>query len=329
MDDNRRSLWGSVRHLPADLAAVVALTVLALVGVSLPGLQGTLLRVALVVPLLVALPGYALLAALFPRGRTVVEPGDDPDGGDITGPERAVLSVVLSLALVPMVGLVLTVTPPGFDGVWVTAGVSAVTVGCVVVACVRNHGGPATGFRGNSPRQLARRLRRGFATGTRREMALNAVVVVGVVIAVVLTGAAVFLVDGGEEFTGFYLLSADGEQFDTEYPGDLSTGESAPLVVGIDNREGESVRYTVVVQLQEVAGTNDTGVQTRHDLASYATGRLDGGETWERRHDIQPTVTGDRLRLQYLLYRGSPPDSPTRANAALRTHLWLTVTDAE
>lgn len=37
-------------------------------------------------------------------------------------------------------------------------------------------------------------------------------------------------------------------------------------------------------------------------------------------------MTGDELRLQYLLYRGSPPATSTQSNAYREVHLWVNVT---
>jgi uncharacterized membrane protein len=40
---------------------------------------------------------------------------------------------------------------------------------------------------------------------------------------------------------------------------------------------------------------------------------------------VTPTLTGQRLRLAYLLYRGSPPPDPTVENAYREVHLWINV----
>jgi hypothetical protein len=37
-------------------------------------------------------------------------------------------------------------------------------------------------------------------------------------------------------------------------------------------------------------------------------------------------MTGERLRLTYLLYRGAPPQTPTTDNAYRELHLWVNVT---
>jgi uncharacterized membrane protein len=97
-------------------------------------------------------------------------------------------------------------------------------------------------------------------------------------------------------------------------------------VVGIENHEYESVEYTVVVQLQDVAvGDESIRVLEREELRRFET-TLAHNETWRQRHGIAPTLTGERLRLTYLLYRGAAPGTPTAANAYQQLHLWVNVT---
>ena len=59
------------------------------------------LRVVLALPLMLFIPGYCVIAALFPKD------------GDINLIERFVLSFGLSIAIVPLIGLGLNFTPWG------------------------------------------------------------------------------------------------------------------------------------------------------------------------------------------------------------------------
>jgi uncharacterized membrane protein len=40
---------------------------------------------------------------------------------------------------------------------------------------------------------------------------------------------------------------------------------------------------------------------------------------------VTPELTGDRMRLTYMLYRGAPPATPTTDNAYRELHLWVNV----
>jgi uncharacterized membrane protein len=114
-----------LKHVPRDLAFVIALTLACVLFVLAPRLNETPVRVLLGLVLVLFLPGYSLVAALFP-GR------DDPDGI-----ERIALSFGLSIAVVPLLGLALNYTPFGIRVVPVLAGLSVFAVLVAVIADVR------------------------------------------------------------------------------------------------------------------------------------------------------------------------------------------------
>jgi len=85
-------------HFPKDLALVILFTLLCIPFVLIPPLNETPVRIILGLHLVLFLPGYALIAALFPRK------------GDLDGIERIALSFGLSIAVVPLLGLALNYT---------------------------------------------------------------------------------------------------------------------------------------------------------------------------------------------------------------------------
>lgn len=52
---------------------------------------------------------------------------------------------------------------------------------------------------------------------------------------------------------------------------------------------------------------------------------LADNETWTQQHSVAPTMTGERLRLTYLLYKGEAPPEPTVGGAYREVHLWVNV----
>lgn len=78
------------------------------------------------------LPGYALIKALFPENKTIVEKQNSPDTI-----ERSALSIGLSLALVPIVGLLLNYTPWGIRLAPITLSLLALTLVMATVALLR------------------------------------------------------------------------------------------------------------------------------------------------------------------------------------------------
>lgn len=85
------------------------------------------LRYVLGAILILYLPGQALIEALYPKKE------------DLTSLERFALSVGLSLALVPLVGLLLNYTPWGIRLNPIFASISLLTTGLAVTAVVRKY----------------------------------------------------------------------------------------------------------------------------------------------------------------------------------------------
>ena len=80
------------------------------------------------------LPGYSLIKALFPA-----EGANKKSSGNLDSIERVAISIGLSLALVPMVGLLLNYTPWGIRLTPIVLSLFALTVVFSTVAIVREH----------------------------------------------------------------------------------------------------------------------------------------------------------------------------------------------
>lgn len=91
-----------------------------------------------------------------------------------------------------------------------------------------------------------------------------------------------------DPYTEFYLLGPDGNASD--YPSNLSVGETGTLIVGVVNNEHQSTSYTVRLELQE-------------DRVADRELTIEDGERWEEEFSITPRSEG-RQRLWVRLYRG-------------------------
>jgi uncharacterized membrane protein len=112
-------------RIPADLALVILWTLVCIPFVLVPPLNETPVRILLGLPLVLFLPGYALIALLFPRK------------GDLDGIERVALSFGLSIAVVPLTGLALNYTPFGIRLSPVLFSLSVLTVALAIGAVLR------------------------------------------------------------------------------------------------------------------------------------------------------------------------------------------------
>jgi len=321
-----------------DLVATVVLALLTTVPVLMSGEQGPLelLRVPLGFVFVFFLPGYAIQSALYPASgldthdQFSARMGTGKTKHGPTPLERLVLSVGLSLVTVPLVGLVWNFTPWGIAIQQVLGSLAAVVVVAAVVGAYRRAKLlPQDRFYLPLER-ISTEYWPALDGGTTREKRLNIAVAVLVVLAVIGVGTAIAMPKDGEAYTELYLLSEDPESGTltaSEYPATFSPGESQELHVGIGNRETHSATYTVVVKLQELeAATGERTVVEETELDRFSA-TIESGQSERISRTITPdsSVTGQNLRLVFLLYEGTPAADPSVSNAYREVHLWVSV----
>ncbi|UTF54838.1 DUF1616 domain-containing protein [Natronosalvus rutilus] len=355
--DARRSLWlllpKQIRHLPADLAAMLVVTVLVNVAVFTPGLRETPLRVPLGLAFVLFVPGYVFIAALFPEAGesptdsdAATEPGHDSEAqtespslgvvdtvrDGIDGIERIALSFGLSIAIVPLIGLVLNFTPWGIRLAPIMVAVTGFVLISTAVGAVRRWQLPAE-------ERFAVPYRAWYQAGrtellepeTRIDGALNVVLVLSILLAVGSVGFAVLVPPDGERFSAIYLLTEDddGELVADDYPTELVEGESGELVFGVDNDEHRTVEYTVVVVEQRVETQgNETVVTEQRELSRHHQ-ELAHNDSWHQPYELQPTMVGEDIRVVWLLFPDEAPTEPSMNDTEYTVHLWVDVAEAD
>lgn len=316
----------SVRNFPADLWLVVAAVVAAWV-VAFVSVTGNPVAGAVAALFVLFVPGYAIVAALFPAdGRRTG--GQFVDARvEIDFPERLALSVGMSIAVAPFVGLLIGLTPVGARPVPIVVAVGGLSLLAAIVAAIRREALPADErfsviglYEGRTPPFRAPTR----STGDRLAVAAVALAVLVTLGTITYVG---FVPRTGEEFSELYLLSQDedGSLVADDYPDELVQGEPATFTVGVENHEGERVSYTVVTVLQRVDG----GEVTQQEVLRRFQADLERDGTWRLRHRVEPTMTGENLRLTYLLYSGSVPERPSLDSADEEVHVWVDVTQPD
>lgn len=326
-DDWVRLVPRPLHVVPGDLGLVVLwvlLTDLAVLGVS--GLGGAV-RIALGIPFVFFLPGYALTAALFP-GRTGSDATTSGSEGGVDSFERLVLGVGLSITTVPIIGLGLNFSPWGVRPAPVVAALSVFTLVATGVAIARRQALPAgERFSIAVYDPLVRTYREAFVSVPRRDRLVNVALAVLIMTSLVGFGYAVAVPRPGESFTELGLLGTNraGELVADEYPTDVEPGESVQLAVFVGNHERERLTYTIVVQLQPLQDAGRLGPGREIDRFSLT---VDANASRVHDHSLVIDRVGTNQRLTYLLYKANPPPDPARANAYRAVHLWINVTEA-
>ncbi len=276
-------------HQDFDLVLMLAMT---LVTLPLALLTDGPLRVAFAIPFIIFIPGYCLVAALYPR----------IDNLDTI--ERLALSFGTSIAVVPLIGLILNYTPWGIRLVPILISVAGfIVAACAVAVYRRRRILPGERF-------TARFVRPNldWRAMQRTDRLLTVALIASIVFAVGTLIYVVAVPRQGEQFTEFYILGPGGMA--DGYPTALEVGEGADLILGVVNHEGESVEYTVQVRLDgdaaNAAIAAAPGVASQPAPNALTIGPLQDEEKWEEHIQVAALVPGDQQELEFLLFSPRP-----------------------
>ncbi|WP_266080507.1 DUF1616 domain-containing protein [Haladaptatus caseinilyticus] len=313
------------------LVMVDVFSVLGAIAPFAPGIREQPIRLVLTLPLLLFFPGYAVVTALLP----VADGGkSNRSNGTVAIQfdelERNVFAIGISVLLVAAIALTLDHAGIGIRAVPVTVSAGVCTFAASVVAALRLR---TVGDRclGDSIRNWWNESRRRVRTPkiaprlrSNLDRRLNVVLVLLILASVGSIGFALAGLDHTESYTTMSLLTKNGSEM---VPPDgrslVRSDEPRDLRIGVENHEGRTVRYTVIVQRQQVAADDPTSVTNRRTLERFRV-TLTDGERRQLDYSAPPTVVGNRQRVAFLLYKGGPPPTPTMDSAAQETHLWTT-----
>jgi len=313
------------QEFPADLALVVVWLAATIAAIYLPILNETPVRIVLALPIVLFIPGYCLIAALFPKE------------GDIGLIERIALSIGLSIAVVPLMGFGLNFTPWGIQLDSIAISLTLFTFVMILVAHYRRALLPFEERFRVPFSAIADRIRQEFLPqpGEKRVDRLLSVVLSLVMLIAIITTVYVIVIpkEGGERFTEFYILGE--KQNATEYPDRIIAGQNYLMYVGVGNHEYRNVAYTIETWLlrtefDNVTNTSNIIAMEPNDHLSFT---LTDNETTIIPYNLSVKKTGYD-RVEFLLFNESVPGldvtGSDRINASYRDlHLWVTVEEAE
>jgi len=110
-----------------------------------------------------------------------------------------------------------------------------------------------------------------------------------------------------ERFTEFYILGASGEAKD--YTVEMVVGKEARQLVGIINREQETVTYRLEVTIDDVKSNEIEPITLQHN------------EKWEKTVSFTPNHTGTNQKVEFLLYKQGQNE------VFDSLHLWVNVSE--
>ena len=305
--------------LENDLLVVGAVTLL-LVGIITIS-PSSVLRIILGLPFLLFFPGYVLIAVLFPRK------------SDLGRIERLVLSMGLSIAIVPLVGLVLNYTPWGIKLYPILVSLVVFVLGVVAVAWYRRRT-----FRPEERFGIRIKFHLPSWEGqSRLDKALTVLLAVAILGTVGTLTYVIATPTVGEKFTEFYILGWEGKadsyprefvlagdqvvlvRYDSEGGLEESEEAYARLILGIVNCEHRDASYLVRVQINGEAANLWLAGGVVEEIGPIV---LEHEERWEQETGFAPAQVGESQKVEFVLYMDGEP----YFDEAESPHLWV---DAE
>ena len=287
-------------HTYGDLLFISGLALAALAVGLIPPLSATIARPIVGTIVVLFVPGYAFIAALFPR-RTSLNNG-----------VRLGLSFGISIAIVPLLEMVLNYSRWGVWMVPTLMMIAMFTLACVAVAGIRRHRlAQDERFAVNwQARKRLESLKAAFLSGHTLDRALSIVLLLAIVASLAVGSYVVLVPKPSEHFTEFYLLGAN----DTlgNYTTNYTVGVPSPVTVGIINHEARDVTYELVVSANN---------STQRSTVYSEKVTIPDGQQWEKQIELIINQLGDNVKLDFALYTDPPTADPYRD-----THIWVNVT---
>lgn len=293
-----------IREKPWDLLFVVVVTVLLLVVIAIS--PNSTVRTILGLPYILFIPGYVLISFLFPEG----QPLDKI--------ERIALSFGLSIAITPLIGLLL-------NYIWEISLVpilysqSLFIFVFALLAYLRRKTIPLE-------ERFSIYLEINPPEWYNYDIIDKALVVATVGLLMASGGLAYHIATTprtGEQFTELYMLGPEGVADD--YPTNLTVNETGRVIMGAINREHEEVNYTLGVGLGDsyenmtLLGNIPTDYNITFDRNNtyYSTSfSLKNNEKWNHSLDFSISKPGE-YKFNVFLLRNE--------KLYQDIHLWVTV----
>lgn len=235
-------------------------------------LPSNVLRIILGLPFVLFFPGYVLMAAFFVKKE---EPSIL---------ERVVLSFGLSIAVVPLIGLILNYMPWGIKLESILYSVASFVFIMSVIAWLRRRK-----LVEEERFSIRFHLRLPGWGGSAWDKVLSIILVLAILGALGVTGYVIATPKVAERYTQFYILGPEGKA--ASYPRDLKVGKESRIMVCIVNHEYEAVSYRVEARINGVKNNEIEPIVLEHN------------EKWEGEISFVADVAGENQKVEFLLYK--------------------------
>ncbi len=253
-----------------DLIFVPIFVILSIIFILLQPYNQSPLRIIFALPLLLFIPGYVFIAAMFPKR------------GELGAIERFTLSIGLSIAITVFDGFGLNYTRWGFRPNSITISLSIIIGFLFLITIIQRwrYGKESYSFSIGDIRSFYYTLKNEETeTGPGYDPSLEKMLIKTMIIAILIVSAMLIyakVTQEPEKFTALYILGANGKA--ENYTTEVSIGEPSTILVGVENYEHAYVNYSLNV----IMGENNL---IREDIY------LGHGEKWLKNVTFIPELT--------------------------------------
>ena len=261
-----------------DLALVFCYDAAVALCILVPYFSGGSLRVAISVLFMLFIPGYSVIAALFPAN-------------NISTSTRALFSFGIGIPVISLIGLGANYAPWGITVASTTASLLVFSIFCIAISAVRRRTLPererfAVSITSVVTPLLNARESIFPQSESRLDRTLTLVFVASILIATSALAYAEVFPQHAETLTEFYLLGPDGKA--DNYHTQFVLGTAKPVTVGVTNREQQQETYELRVTLNDSAQTTTL---YREQIS------LNDGQTWQKSINLQPDRAGTDMKV--------------------------------
>jgi len=288
-----------------DLITIILLNILLIILILCVDVD--ILKIIVGLPFALFFPGYVFIAALYPTKKA------------LSSVERLTLSIGMSLAVVPLIGLVLNFLPYGIKLYPILISLTVFILITAIIAVVRRQCHlPEDRYTASFNSDFLRRGKKGKPAAEKKSESIedsrfikpsSMVLTVILLLTICACIASIIYVaispKAHEKYTEFYILGTSDKA--ANYPKEIKLGETALIMLCVINHEQQDTTYEIDIMVEGDKADSEGPIILRMN------------EKWEKEVIIKPINNGANQKVELLLYKNRQPEY------SLRLHLWINV----
>lgn len=241
----------------------------------IPTLDDSIIRTILGVPMVLFIPGYVLVMALFTKKN------------ELGSAEIICISFGLSIVVISLLGLFLDLT----FGIRLTPMIIILCTYIIIMVSVSM-------YRQRMYEDIVDNVIPKIVLPKRRiDTILTMILIFMSILTVITIYYAIMTPKIGERFTEFYVLNSDRKA--DNYSTSMMLNSPVVLLTGVVNNEYQHMNYTVNVVIDK-------------DVLATEKLSLNHGDMWEKNITFVPDKVGDNVKLEILLFKEDDYTIPYR-----------------